>query len=209
MSKDIERRILCREVRVDQRGDKPVIRGYAALFNTLSEDLGGFREQLAAGAFSDALGNSDVRALINHDPNLVLGRDRSGTLTMQQDASGLLVEITPPDTQYARDLVEVMRRGDVTQMSFAFTVGKEDQVWTREEGTGPWLRTIKRVSRLFDVSVVTYPAYPQTSAAVRALEDVQRAATDTGDAMQEAHRQDMLARERVQRELDIASLQLG
>ena len=200
MSKEIERRILCREVRVDQSGEKPVIRGYAALFNTLSEDLGGFREQLAAGAFSDALSNSDVRALINHDPNLVLGRDRSGTLAMREDATGLQVEISPPDTQYARDLVEVMKRGDVSQMSFAFTVAKEDQAWTRD-GTGPWLRTIKRISRLFDVSVVTYPAYPQTSAAVRALEDVQRTESESSAALRAAQAEETQRRQRVAREI--------
>jgi HK97 family phage prohead protease len=181
MSKDIERRILCKEVRVDSTGDKPVIRGYAAVFNQLSEDLGGFREQLATGAFTDALAGSDVRALINHDPNLVLGRNKAGTLAMREDASGLYAEIMPPDTQAARDLVALMERGDVSQMSFAFTVAKEDQTWTRE-GTGPWLRTIKRVSQLYDVSVVTYPAYSQTSAAVRALQEQTQAEQAMADA---------------------------
>lgn len=181
MSQDIERRILCNEVRVSQ-GEAPRISGYAALFNTLSEDLGGFREQLSSGAFSAVLDN-DVRALVNHDSNLVLGRNRSGTLSMREDASGLFVEITPPDTQAARDLLELMRRGDVSQMSFAFTVAKEDQAWTRD-GTGPWLRTIKRVARLYDVSVVTYPAYPQTTAAVRALEDLERHASRAAADMQ-------------------------
>lgn len=199
MSKDVERRILCKEVRVESgEGDKPVIRGYAALFNQLSEDLGGFREQLATGAFSEAMANSDVRALINHDANLVLGRNRAGTLTMREDAAGLYVEISPPDTQAARDLVEVMRRGDVNQMSFAFTVAKEDQTWTRE-GTGPWLRTIKRVSRLFDVSVVTYPAYPQTSAAVRALQEV----TDTEAELAAAQQAEVRQRAARARELDL------
>lgn len=182
MTQDIERRILCKEVRVDSEGDKPTIRGYAALFNVLSEDLGGFREQLATGAFSGVLEN-DVRALVNHDSNLVLGRTKSGTLALREDAAGLYVEITPPETQAARDLVELMKRGDVSQMSFAFTVAKEDQAWTRD-GTGPWLRTIKRVARLFDVSVVTYPAYPQTSAAVRALEDLERHAAQSAAELQ-------------------------
>lgn len=200
--KDIERRILCREVRVDTTGDKPRIRGYAALFNTLSEDLGGFREQLQAGAFSDALASSDVRALINHDANLVLGRNTSGTLTMREDASGLYIEVTPPETQAARDLVEVMKRGDVNQMSFAFTVGKEDQTWTRE-GTGPWLRTIKRVNRLYDVSVVTYPAYPQTTAAVRALEDVERTENEAHEELRRAQADDKRAREARERDLQI------
>jgi HK97 family phage prohead protease len=162
-SKDIERRIQCKEVRLDDNNGKPLIRGYAAVFNQLSEDLGGFREQLSTGAFTDAMQNSDVRALINHDANLVLARNKSGSLAMREDAAGLYVEITPPDTNAARDLIELMKRGDVNQMSFAFTVAREDQTWTRE-GTGPWLRIIKKVARLYDVSVVTYPAYPQTSA---------------------------------------------
>ena len=170
---DIERRITLGEVRVDTaQGQPPVIRGYAAVFGQLSEDLGGFREQLVAGAFSQSLEQSDVRALVNHDPNLVLGRNKSGTLVMREDGTGLAVDITPPDTQVARDLLALMQRGDVSQMSFAFTVSKEDQTWTRD-GQGPWIRTIKRIARLFDVSVVTYPAYPQTSAAVRALQDLQ------------------------------------
>ena len=170
---DIERRMLCKEVRAEAGTDgKPLIRGYAAVFNQLSEDLGGFREQLATGAFSDAMANSDVRALVNHDPNMVLGRNKAGTLTMREDAAGLYVEITPPDTQAARDLVTSMQRGDINQMSFAFTVAREDQTWTRD-GTGPWLRTIKKVSRLYDVSVVTYPAYQQTTAAARALAEHQ------------------------------------
>lgn len=207
MSKDIERRMLCREVRVDTSGDKPAIRGYAAVFNTLSEDLGGFREQLQAGAFADAIASSDVRALMNHDANLVLGRDRSGTLTMREDAVGLQVEISPPDTQYARDLLEVMKRGDVNQMSFAFTVGREDQQWTRD-GTGPWIRTIKKISRLYDVSVVTYPAYPQTSAAVRALEDVQRHENEASEALRQAQQQEAVRREHYARDVDIAGVRL-
>lgn len=202
MSKDIERRILCKEVRVDSEGGKPTIRGYAALFNQLSEDLGGFREQLATGAFADSLGNSDVRALVNHDPNLVLGRNKAGTLTMREDVTGLYVEIVPPDTQAARDLITSMQRGDVNQMSFAFTVAKEDQTWTRD-GTGPWLRTIKRVSRLFDVSVVTYPAYPQTSAAARALEDVTQAEQEAAAGLAEAQAKQARQVQARSRELDL------
>lgn len=207
MSNEIERRVLCREVRVDTSGEKPSIRGYAAVFNTLSEDLGGFREQLQAGAFVDAIAGSDVRALVNHDANLVLGRDRSGTLTMREDAVGLQVEISPPDTQYARDLLEVMKRGDVNQMSFAFTVGREDQQWTRD-GTGPWIRTIKKISRLYDVSVVTYPAYPQTSAAVRALEDVQRHENEAYEALRQAQQQEAVRREHYARDVDLATVRL-
>jgi phage head maturation protease len=99
--------------------------------------------------------------------------------------------------------MQLMKRGDVNQMSFAFTVGKEDQTWTRD-GQGPWLRTIKKVSRLFDVSVVTYPAYPQTSAAVRALE--QRQADDTAQQLQQA--KDKAQREARGRHLEILAAQV-
>lgn len=204
-SKDIERRIQCKEVRLDDSTGKPSIRGYAAVFNQLSEDLGGFREQLSTGAFSDAIGNSDVRALINHDPNLVLARNKSATLAMREDSTGLYVEITPPDTQAARDLIELMKRGDVNQMSFAFTVGREDQTWTRD-GTGPWLRTIKKVQRLFDVSVVTYPAYPQTSAAVRALEDLQKHDADAAAAIGKAQADEQRQRDARARHLHLVTL---
>jgi len=177
MKTEIEKRMHVAELRVERsETEAPKIRGYAAVFDSLSEDLGGFTERINAGAFAEAIRRDDVRALINHDPNLVLGRNRSGTLTMREDGSGLAVEITPPDTQAARDLLALMERGDVSQMSFAFTVSKEDQSWERS-GEGPWIRTIRRVARLFDVSVVTYPAYPSTSAAMRALEQYQQEAS--------------------------------
>jgi HK97 family phage prohead protease len=182
MNPEIEKRMHVGDLKVERaEGEPPKIRGYAAVFNSLSEDLGGFREQISVGAFADAMGRDDVRALVNHDPNLVLGRNKSGTLVMREDGTGLSVEITPPDTQAARDLVALMERGDVSQMSFAFTVSKEDQSWERS-GTGPWLRTIRKVARLFDVSVVTYPAYAATSAAVRALEQHQQETATPPDA---------------------------
>ncbi len=191
MKTDIEKRMHLGDLTVERRdGDLPKIRGYAAVFNNLSDDLGGFREQITAGAFADAIGRDDVRALVNHDPNLVLGRNRSGTLIMREDANGLAVEITPPDTQAARDLVALMERGDVSQMSFAFTVSKDDQSWERT-GTGPWIRTIRKVQRLFDVSVVTYPAYPSTSAAMRALEQHQQEAVTPPDYQREARAREL------------------
>ena len=164
-----ERRfVVAQELRVSRADGEPIrVRGYAAVFGQLSEDLGGFREQINAGAFTDVLGN-DVRALINHDPNLVLGRTLAKTLTLTQDTHGLLADITMPDTQAARDLAVSMERGDINQMSFGFTVAGDGQAWTRD-GAGPWIRTIKRVARLYDVSPVTYPAYPQTEAALRSL----------------------------------------
>ncbi len=138
------------------------ITGHAAVFNQLSDDLGWFREKIDPGAFRDTIPVADVRALMNHDPNYVLGRNKAGTLTLAEDERGLAIEITPPDTQWARDLMTSMDRGDIDQMSFGFRVIKE-----RTEGTfeDP-VRVLEQVE-LFDVSVVTFPAYPQTTAEVR------------------------------------------
>lgn len=147
-----------RSVDVENR----TIEGYAAVFNQWSEDLGGFREMILPGAFSNVL-NDDVRALINHDANLVLGRTRSGTLVLTEDEVGLRIKITLPNTQYARDLVEAMQRGDVDQMSFGFAV--ETDRWYEQDGQ--MKREIVKVARLYDVSVVTFPAYPQTIAHAR------------------------------------------
>lgn len=152
------------EIRVVQDGKKRRIVGHAAVFNKDSEFMG-FTERVAPGAFRSAINNDDVRALINHDPNFVLGRNRAGTLKMYEDDIGLHVEIDPPETQYAKDLLTVMDRGDVSQMSFGF-VTKTDE-W---DYSGDWpVRTLKDVE-LFDVSIVTYPAYPDTSAAVRSMD---------------------------------------
>lgn len=160
-----------RTYKVEMRKDEasPKITGYAAVFNSYSEEMWGFREIITPGAFTDALKKSDVRALINHDANLVLGRNTSGTLTMTEDDNGLAVEIDPPDTQYARDLQTCMKRGDIDQMSFAFIVA--DAHWNDTHDGLP-VRTITRMEELFDVSIVTYPAYPATSADVRSAQDV-------------------------------------
>ena len=166
MTEQIERRYNVGRIVLEQRGGQPaVIRGHAAVFNQLSEDLGGFREKIAPGAFADAIRQDDVRALINHDPNFVLGRNIAGTLRMTEDAQGLSVEIHPPDTQAARDLVVSMKRGDITQMSFGFSVQSSGQNWSKDDA-GQYIRPLTRV-QLFDVSPVTFPAYPQTDVALR------------------------------------------
>ena len=104
-------------------GEPPVIVGHAAVYNRWSEDLGGFKERVLPGAFTKTLVGGDVRALFNHDPNFLLGRTKSGTLTLADEAKGLHFEANPPDTQTIRDLVlEPMRRGDVDQCSFSFSV---------------------------------------------------------------------------------------
>ena len=137
------------------------VRGYAALFNSESEDLGGFIELIKPGAFDEAM-NDDVRALFNHDPNYLLGRTTSGTLKLFVDARGLGYEYDSPETTYANDLLELMRRGDVTQSSFGFTVKKD--TWIQRGNV--MFRFIEKVGRLYDVSPVTYPAYPATTVGI-------------------------------------------
>lgn len=165
---DLERRAfaaldLSLEARAE--GGLPVLRGYAAVFNQISEDLGGFREQVAPGAFAETIQQDDIRALWNHNDDLVLGRNRSGTLRLREDSRGLAIEVDLPDTSWARDVAELVRRGDVSGMSFGFRTIEDS--WERTAGGE--LRTLRKV-RLFDVSPVTFPAYPQTDVALRSLE---------------------------------------
>ena len=135
------------------------------MFNRMSENLGGFREIIAPGAFDSVL-QDDVRALFNHDPNYLLARSTSGTLKLSVDEQGLRYEFEPPNTTAGRDLVESMKRGDISQSSFAFTVAKDS--W--EERDGGVVRTINKVERLFDVSPVTYPAYPDATVGMRSMQ---------------------------------------
>jgi uncharacterized protein len=159
------------ELRVDQVDGRPVIRGYAAVFNSMSEDLGGFREVIRPGAFAACLAGADVRALINHDPNQVLGRNRAGTLRLAEDSRGLRYEIDPPDTSYARDLMQSIARGDISGSSFRFYMhddASRGQTW-RSEPTGV-VREISEFGRIDDVSAVTYPAYGATEVSLRSLD---------------------------------------
>lgn len=173
MSEKLERRVIpATELRVDgdPTGEQRIV-GYAAVFDSDSEDLGGFIERIAPGAFSAALETSDIRALFNHDPNYVLGRNRSGTLDVKEDDKGLWMEVTPPDAQWARDLMVSINRGDISQMSFAFRIEKGGDEWEKPTTGGPMRRTIKRVKEVADVSPVTYPAYPDTQVALRSREE--------------------------------------
>lgn len=150
------------EVRED--GDARTITGHAAVFNKMSLDLGGFREKVSEGAFRKTLTEADVRALFNHSDDYVLGRLKARTLELSEDKRGLATKISPPDTTWARDLMTSMKRGDIDQMSFGFRVIND--TWEIKDGQN--VRTLDEVE-LFDVSVVTFPAYPQTDAQVRSL----------------------------------------
>ena len=171
---ELERRcVVLKELRVvngETSSQDPSIEGYAAVFDSWSESLGGnepFIEKVCKGAFAQTIQEDDIRALFNHDPNYVLGRNIAGTLTLQEDDKGLLVRITPPNTQWAKDLLVSIARGDITQMSFGFTV--ELDRWSYEEGKD--VRELLKV-KLFDVSPVTFPAYTQTECGLRSLEEI-------------------------------------
>lgn len=140
-----------------------VIEGYAARFDSLSVDLGGFRETIQRGAFANSLkqAESDPLALWNHDSSMPLGRRSAGTLELSEDRWGLKVKITGDRTSWAQDAAESVRSGTVKGMSFGF-IAKSDR-WQRVEGE--WRRTLLEAD-LREVSLVPQPAYPQTTASV-------------------------------------------
>ena len=143
----------------DAEGDDMVLEGYAAVFNS-ETDLGHFREVIKPGAFDDVMTN-DVRALINHDPNLILGRTENGTLELSTDERGLKYRVKLGNQSYAKDFYESVKRGDISQSSFAFTI--EEQSWNEERT----VRSVDKVRQLLDVSPVTYPAYAAATVQAR------------------------------------------
>lgn len=149
------------EVR-EAEGDEMILEGYAAVYNS-ETDLGPFREVIRPGAFDDVMTN-DVRALINHDPNLVLGRTTNGTLELSSDERGLKYRVKLGGQSYARDFYESVKRGDISQSSFAFTIDK--QSWNEERT----VRSVDKVRQLLDVSPVTYPAYAAATVQARDLQ---------------------------------------
>lgn len=143
--------------------DALVIEGYAANFEQVT-DLGYFKEQIARGAFDEVM-EDDVRLLLNHD-GAPMARTKNGTLELSVDESGLKYRAALADTQDGRDLYKLIKRGDISQSSFAFTI--QDQEWNESRT----MRTVTKMARLLDVSPVTYPAYPTTTVAARNMADV-------------------------------------
>ena len=141
---------------LDTRGR--TVHGYAAVYDAVSEDLGGYKERIAPGAFAGVL-DSDVRALLNHSPNEVLGRTKSGTLRLFDEERGLRFELDLPDSPLGQNMRTAISRGDLDGASFRFEVGEED--WDGD------LRTIKTIAELRDVTLATYPAYPDASVELR------------------------------------------
>jgi HK97 family phage prohead protease len=167
MSREIEKRIVASKLSLraapDGVASPGILEGYAATFNSWSQDLGGFKETIQRGAFDRALReNQDVRCLVNHDPSLVLGRWNAGTLGLTTDAQGLRFTCQLPDTSAGRDIHTLVKRGDISQCSFAFRVADNGDQWNKQRTE----RTLTDVD-LMDVSAVTYPAYEATSVSAR------------------------------------------
>lgn len=179
MPEQLETRFVpAEELRVVRDGVKPRITGYAIVFDRPSEVMNmmgmKFQERIATGAADTALAEGkDIRALVDHESTKVLGRTRANTLRYKIDKRGVKVEIDPPDTTYANDVMESIQRGDVDGMSFAFRVAVKGDEWD-EEGDIV-VRTVRKISEIREFSVVTFPAYPDTDVALRSLDEYRKA----------------------------------
>jgi HK97 family phage prohead protease len=162
-----------RAIKVEVRAssdDPNRIEGYAAVFNSLSEDLGGFRERLMPGCFKRALDDNDMDVLcdVDHDPTRLLGRTMSKTCRVMQDENGLRFVCDMPPTQLGRDMMALIARGDYSQCSFTFGIDPdEDGAEDWDDAEGFVRRTIRSIAYLGDVSPVLQPAYKATSVSVK------------------------------------------
>lgn len=186
---NIEKRGSLLGVETREDNDKRTLVGYAAVFNSDTTIGDYFIERIAPAAFDKAV-SGDVRALIDHDTGRVIGRTKSGTLRLSTDSRGLKVEIDVPDTADGRDLLTLVERGDISGMSFGFRVTKQE--WD-ETGDLP-VRTIQEVD-LFEVSAVSFPAYDDTSLALRSLESAREEA-ESARADEEKRQHDAAAARR-------------
>ena len=170
---DIERRDISfeeapeAELTIETRASgQTAIVGYAAVYNRLSLDLGGFREMILPGAFDKVLsrqrGKQDVIAVFNHDPNILLGRTSSGTLQLSSDDKGLKYTVTPPAER--ADIISLILRRDLLGSSFAFTVAKDSESFSSDANGA--VRTIREVSGLYDVGPVVNAAYSSSTTGV-------------------------------------------
>lgn len=174
-AEEIEVRCFLSDLRVEQRdgeSDSRTIVGYGATFETWSEPIcGWFREKIARDAFAEC-DMSDVIACFNHNPDNLLARTTSGTLELTVDDKGLRFSFEAPRTTLGNDMLEQVRRGDISKCSFRFVVGEDSWVYADDKnGLECDERTLLKIRRLFDVALVVYPAYKDTEVSVRLLEE--------------------------------------
>jgi HK97 family phage prohead protease len=195
------------EIRTKEETGETYITGYAARYNVRSKLIADrntntvFYEEIRQGAFKDVLQDADLNvvALFNHEKNQVLGRSTSGTLTLSEDEKGLRYDLLIPNTTLGNDLKELIKRGDISENSFAFSVRKNDIAFSKvEDGTA--LRSISKFAGLYDISLVTTPAYPETSVALRQLEEF------TQEDKEKDEREFLILSEKRKREIDIYTI---
>jgi HK97 family phage prohead protease len=163
------RRYMPAEITREEGGDRPVINGYPILYNSRSDKLYGyFFEEIVGGAFDEAVQEDDVRALFNHDPSFIFGRNIAKTLTLESDSRGVKMRAEVPDYYWTSYMISAIERGDVTGFSFQFRPTKNEWVTLRDGDEVEYLHRVIK-SNLYDVSPVTYPAYPQTRIDIRSL----------------------------------------
>jgi len=148
--------------------EKNFLQGYAVRFNVIA-DLYWFDEEILPGAFTDTIEKDDIRALVDHNPSYILGRNRAKTLQLSEDAEGVYSVIDPPDTRIGKDTIISVERQDVSGMSFEFFVEEENWIWADKDTSKKDLRQIKK-AKMRDVSIVTYPAYEETDVSYRMAE---------------------------------------
>jgi len=163
----ITRSMFDAEIELRTEGEKRTLVGYAAKFDKLSVPLWGFREKIKKGAFTESLKKTNVRALWNHNTDMVLGSTGNGTLQLEEDETGLRFELELPDTQVGRDAGVSVDRRDVDGMSFAFEVRKQEWDETDKENV---VRTLLEVD-VKEVSPTAFPAYPSTKVTARSIKD--------------------------------------
>lgn len=169
----------CKDLEMRSEGDSIILRGYAAVFDAPSQDLGGFIEIVRRGAFSRSLSDgAEILALAHHDTSRVLARRSARTLTLSEDDRGLVVEIRLANTTHARDIAEDIRAGNIDAMSFGFRTRKDS--WTRPDNGQNVTRELLDVD-LHEVSPVAFPAYPDTSIALRSMPSAAPVAVDDAE----------------------------
>lgn len=163
------------QVTANEEDEKRTVEGYALLFGVSSDNLG-FEEVIERGALDGVLGISDVFALLNHDHSkgiLARAKNGNGSLSLEVDTKGLKYRFEAPKTALGNELLENLRRGEIDQSSFAFTVADGGEKWERQKN-GVWKRTISKFERIYDVSPVYNAAYSQTSVYMRGKEEAEK-----------------------------------
>ena len=184
---EIERRFFAStpELRASSEGDKRTLGGLGIVFDSWSENLGGFRERILPEAV-EGIEGLDIRAFFNHDPSQVLGRTKAGTMRLEVRKSGVAYEIDLPDTSTGRDVYESVKRGDVDGSSFGFTVPRDGDTWNHS--VRPAERTIHKFGSILEMGPVSLPAYSRAKVSARALEMAQEVPEPKPDYSKEHER---------------------